>query len=870
MARILLGWELGSGLGHVATLLPVAKALAQHGHEPVFVIRNLVETWPLLGNSGFTVLQAPLFFAHGGESFTQRTRSYADILAACGYNDMETLEPLVRAWRNLIDQVNPDLVIAEHAPTLSLASYGRVAVVNLGTGFSVPAFDDDRFPVLNESVPEHISLTDINRHIEIVLQRLGQMAPKLAIRALQGEKIFPAVFAEIDPYRETREPPACGPLWPLPAVVPSLPESPMCLVYLPADHPDLEKLIKGLEGLSMSGMVYVRNASAHVLDQLRNTSLQVSTTPVELDAVLPCVSVVLHHGGAGMTQRCLAYGRPQVIAPIHLEQVLTCTALQEMGVAIKLGGIFSAEQSGAALEQAVNVLRLAQLAQHHAHLLQQRYPRGSLDLVVKACLDKLPKATETRPVSIAFVTTCKGRLHHLQESLPLMIAEQPDEIIVVDYGCPQKAGDWVETAFPAKQFPNIKVVRVTDDSGFSASRAHNVGAKAATTNWICFIDADICVQPGWMKWMRAELHDEKIFYRASMIRKGWKPEVRGTYGTVIVSRTAFQHVDGYDEVFRSWGGEDTDFYNRLCATGIREADYPQAFIKCIPNTDAERTAFYEEKNINTSLLVARHYMAAKNSFNRLDGQGLDLAAREALMRAAQQQIYQPKKFCVMTVGRSGSTSLMTCLEQYDDIAVPNKNIHCVNNELLHEKRVDGYRKEYETLTGAAVETAQQLIERFYQFNSGCGYAGFKTMPNRHPDFEAFVCRNDIQFITLIREDVASTVASFMLAMETMVWQRQGERQAAVWHFDVAQHAEAVLSNLTYVLKSHAAIRSIPNAIALTYEALCSPQFENKNLDVFFNRPIQLGNPKPPTSGRSYVDNWEAFEQFIAQARQRIG
>jgi len=66
----------------------------------------------------------------------------------------------------------------------------------------------------------------------------------------------------------------------------------------------------------------------------------------------------------------------------------------------------------------------------------------------------------------AFVTTCKGRLHHLQQTLPLIAAQAPDEIVVVDYGCPQNSGDWVEA-----HFPGVKVVRTTDDPGFCLPRA---------------------------------------------------------------------------------------------------------------------------------------------------------------------------------------------------------------------------------------------------------------------------------------------------------------------------------------------------------------------------------------------------------------
>jgi glycosyltransferase involved in cell wall biosynthesis len=88
--------------------------------------------------------------------------------------------------------------------------------------------------------------------------------------------------------------------------------------------------------------------------------------------------------------------------------------------------------------------------------------------------------------SIAFVTTSKGRLNHIKETLPLMAAQNPDEIIVVDYGCPDGTGDWVEANFPV-----VKVVRIDDDPGFCVSRARNRGAAKSACDLICFIDADI-------------------------------------------------------------------------------------------------------------------------------------------------------------------------------------------------------------------------------------------------------------------------------------------------------------------------------------------------------------------------------------------
>src|SRR5690554_1761579 len=166
--------------------------------------------------------------------------------------------------------------------------------------------------------------------------------------------------------------------------------------------------------------------------------------------------------------------------------------------------------------------------------------------------------------TIAFVTTCKNRLDYLQRTLPQWMAEEPDEIIVVDYGCPQGAGDWVEA-----NWPRVKVVRVDDDPGFCVARARNQGAAVAQAEWICFIDADVKVRPGWLEWMRANLREDG-FYRAAPVDGVRTQE---TWGTVIVPRDAWRSVEGFDECFVGWGGEDADLYDRLVLAGYAERDY---------------------------------------------------------------------------------------------------------------------------------------------------------------------------------------------------------------------------------------------------------------------------------------------------------
>ena len=209
---------------------------------------------------------------------------------------------------------------------------------------------------------------------------------------------------------------------------------------------------------------------------------------------------------------------------------------------------------------------------------------------------------EGRVKNVSFITTCKGRLHHLKETLPTLLAEKPAQVIVVDYGCPQNTAQWVQ-----ENHPGVTVVRVTDDPGFCLPRGRNLGAGAASSEWLVFIDADIKVTPGWLTWMRANLQS-RTFYRANRIGRD---RVQETYGTAIVERAIFNAVEGYDEAFRGWGGEDDDLYKRLVNNGFTDSEYPRAFVEALSHDDAERVAFHDIKEKDIHHIVNKCYMQIK-------------------------------------------------------------------------------------------------------------------------------------------------------------------------------------------------------------------------------------------------------------------
>lgn len=214
--------------------------------------------------------------------------------------------------------------------------------------------------------------------------------------------------------------------------------------------------------------------------------------------------------------------------------------------------------------------------------------------------------------SIAIITTCKGRLHHLREALPRFVAQAPMpvpmQVIVVDYGCPDHAGDWAEA-----EFPGVQVVRVADDPGFCLGRARNIGARQAKAEWLAFLDADTLLADNWHAWMQAHLRPGH-FYRRGLVAGIRDAE---THGAVVCPRAQFEAIEGYDELYRGWGGEDEDLYQRLAWLGTSEGEYPAELLWAISHGDDERAGWEGLRTRQDMIDLCASYRLAKMETLRL-------------------------------------------------------------------------------------------------------------------------------------------------------------------------------------------------------------------------------------------------------------
>ena len=122
---ILLAWELGVGFGHARRLLNLADELKGRGFQPVVVARELWTLTTEYHDAGIPLVQAPMFQWQAPKNEVFKARSYADLIAASGYQKSSSLWSSVVGWESFLKLLKPAVVIADYRPILALASSAR-------------------------------------------------------------------------------------------------------------------------------------------------------------------------------------------------------------------------------------------------------------------------------------------------------------------------------------------------------------------------------------------------------------------------------------------------------------------------------------------------------------------------------------------------------------------------------------------------------------------------------------------------------------------------------------------------------------------------------------------------------------------------
>ncbi len=336
MKKVAFAWELGGGFGHIAPFLPIATALANAGVQCVFAVRDPDRMEKLVGRQSLPRsighIQAPLI-GKPDKLVCPHPCRLSEVLANMGYQNTESVAQAARQWRQLLVEQQPDLLIADHAPSALLAARGMGAPTALfGTGFVNPASSGS---LLSDPKDGHSMHTDrVLESMNSVLRSFDAPLINEFHELFLGHRaIWLTTFRELDHQRGRIHGQYIG-TW-------SLPEQSAPLDWPPGAKPRLLAYLKPSRGLghlfdwlrrnSIASVIVCDGLDAKPLQRLATENLRFVQSPVPLAALCESCDVAVTNANHNTTCNLLRLGKPVMQLPLNLEQNVTAQRVCELG-----------------------------------------------------------------------------------------------------------------------------------------------------------------------------------------------------------------------------------------------------------------------------------------------------------------------------------------------------------------------------------------------------------------------------------------------------------------------------------------------------------------------------------------------------------
>lgn len=340
MSKVLLAWELGADYGHVMRFSTLARELTRRGHEPVLVLKDLTHAETLLGDQRLTVLQAPVWL--GNVSGLAQPASFAETLLRLGFLHPNALTGLCRAWLWLIDLCKPDALVCDYAPTALLATRGLgLPRVNIGESFGMPPRTQP-LPTYRPWRPESpLRVAQAEQHTlngaNAALANLGQPPLQCLADLLAVDDEIITSYADFEQYPGRVDGRYIGPLPnPTQGVPPEWPlvDGPRVFAYIKPGTRDFEPVLKALRALEVAAVVHAPGVSTALQHRYLAANIRFSEQPVRMDDVCRECDIGICHAGANTVQALVTAGKPLLLLPTHVEQMMTSKAVQHLGAGL--------------------------------------------------------------------------------------------------------------------------------------------------------------------------------------------------------------------------------------------------------------------------------------------------------------------------------------------------------------------------------------------------------------------------------------------------------------------------------------------------------------------------------------------------------
>lgn len=198
---------------------------------------------------------------------------------------------------------------------------------------------------------------------------------------------------------------------------------------------------------------------------------------------------------------------------------------------------------------------------------------------------------------IVFCTTCKGRVQHLERTLPKNLEDADGyrncKFVVLDYGSQDRLLDYLKVNHSgAIGLGRLVVYSFNQITPFHMAHAKNMAHRCGIlegADILVNLDADNFTGKGFANYLSHIQWEGQIFMWAKMI-PGVLP--RGISGRIAVTRHAFLNAGGYDEKYDTHGPDDKDFNERLRRLGYTGVEIDPSFLQAVNHNNKMRFREY--------------------------------------------------------------------------------------------------------------------------------------------------------------------------------------------------------------------------------------------------------------------------------------
>lgn len=339
MKHLVFCWEYGAGYGHIAGFIPIAKYLKSAGVKVSWILKHLDHAH-LIRENGFEdewILQAPI--AKNTNATKQQTVNYSQIMTFLGFSNEQACLNLVSSWRDSLQLLNADMIVADHAPAAIIASQTlNIKRCMIGTGFfSPPRVDKTPAFSLFNNVPEN-KIAELDNYLVKVanytLTHFKQQPITKVAELFSVEEDFLCTFPELDHYTNRKNQEYWGARFSssMGKKIDFTSDKFKIFVYIHSNMRDFEQLLTALNNIEAETILHVPKLNVERAS-LQFTNLTFSPEPIEMDHVLNQVDLAICNAGHGTVAAVLLAGKRLLLVPNQLEQRILTQRLIQQGLA---------------------------------------------------------------------------------------------------------------------------------------------------------------------------------------------------------------------------------------------------------------------------------------------------------------------------------------------------------------------------------------------------------------------------------------------------------------------------------------------------------------------------------------------------------